>query len=261
MSARDRRQAEMVEDRRGEVDRGDQPALVRRLRAQLAAAAARSSPAAATHSSSCAGRVARRAARRSASPPGGRRVAERAQIVDSPARRPAGRLRPGASSRLSAAMRASSVGGAPSETAATRPLRSAAATRVEVVGSRRCPRRRRRPGPVRPAGRDAAAGARLRRACAPPASPRPPAPAPAVQATACGGCALGVGGGGDARALGDVEQQLLGRVGALRGGHDPRRDRPADARELRPRSRRQEREQRRGACGSGGRRCARRTRR
>ena len=65
----------------------------------------------------------------------------------------------------------SSVGAVPSETAVDVPAAVGRRDRVDVVERRRCPRRRRRPGSARRAGRGAAAAARLRRACAPPASP------------------------------------------------------------------------------------------
>ena len=126
-------------------------------------------------------------------------------------------------------MRAGSVAAEPSDSAATCPLRSAAArpsrwpsssdARVAgAAGDLRCEQPRFED--LRRAVR--ASEHRLPRLTT--------APAPCCAVTGRAG-ARGVGRGGDARALGDVEQQLGGRVGALRGAEDARRQR-GHAREL-----------------------------
>ena len=214
----DRCHAEVVEDRRRDVDGRDQAALVRRLRAQLAPAAPQSRGGHPQQFVSGGARDALdddqralpRLVRRSA--PAGR---------DSPASRPADRRR-GAAWPRSARAPARAASAPSPATPRRRGRRGRPPPGRRCRPSRRCRHSPRRRGSARPAGRDAAAAVRLRRACAPPPSRRPRRPSRRRQRQR-GRERPGVGGGGDPRALGDVEQKLRRRVGALGRGHDPHR--------------------------------------
>ena len=206
----------MREDRRREVDRGDQAALVGGLRAELACRRPRR---ARRRRSTAVRRRARRAraARRSAARPASARALSARRSARPCA--PAGQVGDdqallGAEARRCA--RAASRAG-PSETAATCPFAVGGDRAVDGRRCPRCPRSRRRrgsaPRAVPGAGAAGRFGARLRAACQPSTTR---ARAARLQRQR-GRARRGIGRGGDARALGDVEQQLGGRVAALRG--------------------------------------------
>ena len=133
--------AEVMQDRRGEVDRGDQAALVGRREVSVIgvdgpvcwACPPGESPAAAAHSSSCPPRRARALHDEQQLARGAART-QRAQVRD--AGRPAGQVGDDEAMRSGAVPRCERAawGPTPSETAATRPPRSAAAIDVEGVG-------------------------------------------------------------------------------------------------------------------------------
>ena len=147
-------------------------------------------------------------------------------------RRRAGRRRRAVAARAARDTRASSVDARAERDRCDAPARSAASTPSRSLGSGD-PR-------VARAARDLARRAAPGAAAAARRSARSTRRRPAVDDRAAARrrerqlrrVAVRVGRGGDAGALGDVEQQLGGRVAPWRGGHDPHRQ-PADARRAR----------------------------
>ena len=219
----------MAQDRGGDIDRGDQPALVGRLRGELAVEVCgcerpvlrARSPAAAAHSSSWPRADRARCTTSSSS--------ARARAWRPVRAGPHSRLRPAGRSattrRLCAAQQRRRARAAQTPGRARRRPRVRRGRRRR---SRRCRRSRRSPRMPAPPGIWAASrpgrsswgafSARLRAACQP--VDRTLA-APSVRSDIVGRRGLRVSRGGDAGSLGDVEQQLRGGVGALGRGHDP----------------------------------------